>query len=135
MNSVKHVYTDGGREESDHADENQDCTVRALSIISDTPYNQAHSFLAALGRKEGRPFATYLAVGKIYNGKEFDTLRCPHSSVGRYISEHPTGNYILKISRHVFAVKDGVIFDRCSLDRLIRCPVKSVFFLKEVTPV
>lgn len=128
-NPVKHVRSDAGRSEF-CPDERNDCVVRAIAVASGTPYLMALEYLQKRGRTKGHGFKTWLLCGYKYNGKMFWRSPRPHSSVGRYIVEHPNGSYILGVANHVFAVVDGVIHDMCSASSLIHCPVKQIYYFK-----
>lgn len=123
------VQTDGGRSKEGFA-ETKDCTVRALSIVSDTSYAAAHEFLKSKGRKSGRGFAFIKLIGAKYDGKMIQALPKPHCTVGSYIKNHATGNYIIRVNGHVLAVKNGVIYDNVKLEKSIRRHVQRVFFLE-----
>lgn len=97
--------SDAGRKEY-FPDENNDCAVRAYAIAFDIPYYQAHKELADFGRKNGKGivFHRFLAYKGIYVTRHKGTVK-------RFVEEHSEGVYIAKIRRHVFAVKEGKIFD------------------------
>lgn len=124
------VHTDGGRSKEGFA-ENNDCTVRALSIVSGTSYAEAHEFLKSKGRKSGHRFAFKNLISESYAGKVIKNLPRPNHTVGGYIRHHPIGSYILRVEGHVLAVKDGVIYDNLALlERLTRRHVKQIYFLE-----
>lgn len=48
--------SDAGRSASRRARQRNDCTVRALAMVHEMPYDQAYDLLAAAGRKCGKGF-------------------------------------------------------------------------------
>lgn len=97
--------SDAGRKEA-FPSESNDCTVRAYAIAFDIPYYQAHKELADFGRKNGRG----IVLHRFLENKGI-TVTVHKGTVKRFIKEHSEGVYIVRIRHHVFAVKEGKIFD------------------------
>lgn len=96
--------TDSGR----ITGEKNDCTVRALSEALEIPYLEAYGIMLGFGRKFGKG----MHVEPVYDSLGLVKIDRPNMSVARFIKEvAPYGNWIIKIRRHVFAVKNGIIFD------------------------
>lgn len=134
------VITDAGRVTSGYAGEEKDCTVRALAKAGNMSYEQAHTIMAEEGRKTGRgasmiggilnaamkKLLTYKYIElpkheRVYNGAPgFVGINnrpiLVHRNVGpnikQFVERYPRGRYILRIKKHVFAVIDGVMYDK-----------------------
>jgi hypothetical protein len=111
--------------------ETNDCTVKALAIVSGKTYDEAHRALAAAGRKprEGAYFSeqvkALLALGKTLKpvnkheilatfpknrkGKTRTNMTTHHPR--RFNKLWPKGTFLLYTDRHVSAVVDGVMHD------------------------
>lgn len=118
------IYT---RTSSDLArNERRDCGVRALMVVAQSTYAEAHLALEIAGRKP--QFGTYThmaeaAVGLVLPGARFEEIHvyalC--SSPGRatmgaptlaqFIKRHPVGRFYLCTTSHAFALVDGVVHD------------------------
>jgi hypothetical protein len=119
------VYDDGGRAEAGYRGETGDCVTRSVAIATGRPYAEVYAALNEAARAE-RP-RTGQSRSSARTGVKKPT-------VGRYLAEigwqwHPTmhigqgcrthlradelpgGRLIVKCSRHLTAVIDGVIHD------------------------
>lgn len=120
------VLDDGGRLQAGWRGDTGDCFVRALSIASEMPYNEARQLVVAFAAREKR-------------GKRKRKISSPSSGVyartARRIMDHlgwqwiatmrigsgctthlfpselPSGRLICRVSKHFVAVIDGVIHD------------------------
>lgn len=122
MKAQTFIQTDGGRKSAGIKDRN-DCTVRALALATGTSYEEAHSALAEDDRQigKGHDFKGWLYrlawQGKNYHGFIFDWVAFKaergnsRMTRERFCREYPTGTYILREAKHVFAVIDGVAHD------------------------
>jgi hypothetical protein len=108
------VNSDGGRSTSKRKAQKNDCTVRALAIARQLPYDDAYDILKEAGRKCGRgfdfvkwietqPWATKISFPAV-KGK-------PRMTPAQFCRDYPKGTYILRVTKHVVAVRDGVVFD------------------------
>lgn len=105
---VKGQACDAGRIENGYAHEKNDCTVRAYAVAAEIDYKVAHVELFLAGRKVKKGFV----VEKFYTEKFGKPMGRPNMSVGKFVSLIAgSGNWIIKIRGHVFAVKEGVIYD------------------------
>lgn len=126
--------------------ENNDCTVKAVAIVTGIPYQQAHKKMADMGRKNGRgAFGTERAIRELgFNLKKVDigeiiaSYPKPHCKVLKnFTTHHPrrfpgcidaSKVYLAFSSGHAIAIKDGVV--HCwSINRALR-----IISLYEVTP-
>lgn len=98
--------TDSGRS-SLYSYEKNDCTVRAYALAKGIDYHAAHARLALAGRQDRKGFACM----RFYNlefGKAYPRMGI---TVKTFVQTATRGTYIIRISRHVFTVIDGVIHD------------------------
>lgn len=109
--------------------EQNDCTVRAMSKAFDVPYEEAHKFLLKNGRKPKRGVAFRLVIGEkprtIF--KKRIAFHKARGTVATFLKRHPKGVYIVTVTRHVFAVKDGVVLGRENVNKRIL----SYYFISE----
>ena len=87
-----------------------DCTVRATAAAFGIPYTDAHQKLAAVGRKNrhGVQFKKiYKQLGLQFHQRWYKG--CPVEKVLRTLP--PTGRFVVRVTRHVFAVVDGKVID------------------------
>jgi len=111
--------------------ERNDCAVRAVAALTETPYEQVHAMMAQVGRKHRRGthrwtiWSTLRALG-------FETERCMSTDfIRRYPGSHATAlrsvtthhpdrfpavwkdgqRYLMFTSGHVVAIVDGVNHD------------------------
>jgi len=123
---------DGGKQLSFSPNEQLDCTVRALAILSGEPYNVAHAFLRDNGRKDQSTFKFWTLHEKTFVGRKLVQELVPRRTVHNHIKDNPTGKYIISVRRHVFAVIDGVVHDSGPEGNLRRMHVRCVYKLVDV---
>jgi hypothetical protein len=121
------VYTDGGRSESRRPRQASDCTVIALAVAADLPYDEAYDILKDAGRKSHRGFNFRAwADNQIVRDWFFEWVSFPavkgqrRMNPVRFCCEFPKGRYIARVAKHVVAVVDGTMYatfperdDRC----------------------
>ena len=119
-------YNDGGREKAGYKGTAGDCVVRAIAIVSGKPYQEVYDGINLLAQREKitarkkskstarngvfkRTYHNYLlSLGFNWTPTMFIGSGCKvHLKDG----ELPNGNLIVKVSRHITAVIDGVIHD------------------------
>jgi hypothetical protein len=113
------IFDDAGRTQSKRSRQKNDCTVRALAVVTAKPYDGIYDLLAEAGRKCSRGFNFVDWLGKTgsifgyrYQWKAFQAVKGqrrmnPYS----FLTLHPHGRFILRTAKHVFAVVNGVIRD------------------------
>lgn len=123
---MKHIFDDGGRAAAGYKGVTGDCVVRAISIATMMPYQQVYDSVnltaqfERISRKRrlrsnartgvfNRTYRRYLA--------ELGWTWIPTMQIGQGCTVHlragelPMGRLIVRVSRHVVAVIDGVIHD------------------------
>ena len=118
--------------------EDKDCFVRALAAGFEISYNDAHALAKErFNRKdkkgtkneyiisemkkiqeEGLVLGDVIAKVKVLKGldiknryKLYGELIDRKKTVKSFIKDHPKGNYIVTVSKHAFALKDGKLID------------------------
>jgi hypothetical protein len=106
---VKYIEHDGGR--LGYApNEKLDCTVRAVALAAGMPYAEAHALCKAHGRKDGHRMKNFVTFMK----KTFPQVRRAGDcgiTLGRWVTAHRHGIYLLRVRGHVVVVVDGVVLD------------------------
>lgn len=116
-------YNDGGREEAGYKGYAGDCTVRAICIAAELPYQKVYDELFELNHKNnkrGKPSprdgGTSRKTTKEYM-KNLGWSWKPTMGIGTGCrvhlkkSELPSGRIMCSVSRHLVAVVDGVVQD------------------------
>jgi hypothetical protein len=128
---MKFQYNDGGRAKAGYKGNAMDCVVRAISIASELPYQKVYDDINALAQSEHKTKLKGISnsrtgVYKQTSKKYIESLGFkwqPCMSIGSGCKIHlkdnelPKGRLIVKVSRHLVAVIDGVINDTFDCSR------------------
>jgi len=137
-NIISFVKSDGGRSNYFKGEKAGDCVTRAIVHATGKNYKEVYDELFELGRNWGtKKTAKTLKIREnasprngvnkkvlkhyIENVLGFNWVSC--SGIGKGISVHvkenelPKGNIILKLSKHLTCVKDGVLYDTYDCSR------------------
>jgi hypothetical protein len=123
--SMQVIYDDGGREDAGFVGEAGDCVTRAIAIATGVPYKLVYAAINERAKTE-RP-RTGSQRSSARNGVHRSTYHqymldlgwhwTPTMGIGTGCTVHlregelPGGRIIVRISKHVCAVIDGVIHD------------------------
>jgi hypothetical protein len=137
---VKHILDDGGRKLAGFKGDAGDCVVRSVAIASGRPYAEVYAacadIMAGLRKTKGRRAAGKRSAsdGVYTTSKAFKTyiaglgfVWTPTMKIGEGCRVHladgelPMGRLIVKVSRHVTAVIDGVVHDTYDPQREAHC--------------
>ncbi len=137
------LFNDGGRKQAGFRGTAGDCTVRAIAIATQTPYMEVYNALFTLNRRinknpkkhSPRDGTTKLTTTKRYLKSKGWTW-VPTMFIGQGCRVHlkeeelPKGRLIVRVSKHLVAVIDGVVNDTfdCTRDET-RCVYG--YFIKE----
>lgn len=131
------VYDDGGRLAAGFKGEAGDCTVRAIAIAAEMDYREVYDALFDRGRRKWEGTLTGAALTRAASPRNgihpaitrgyLDWLGwewTPTMGIGSGCTTHlrpeelPAGRIIVRLSRHLAAVVDGVVHDTfdCSRD-------------------
>lgn len=128
---MRHEYNDGGRAAAGFRGSAGDCVTRAVAIATGQPYAAVYAALAAGNAAERRTRRSTRASGRRTAREGIDTGRkwfkdymaslgwrwVPTMQIGQGCKVHladgelPNGRLIVRVSKHVVAVIDGVIHD------------------------
>lgn len=113
-------YNDGGRAEAGFKGQAGDCVTRAIAIASGKDYTEIYNELAtrqqALGKAKSARNGVLPKVYKKYL-EELGFKWVATMGVGTGVTTHldpnelPGGTIICRLSKHIVAVKDGIIHD------------------------
>jgi hypothetical protein len=118
MNPIKHqipfVHADGGQACSRRPKERKTCTVVAVALAKKMPFDEVHSMLEANGREYGKGFKLekYLTQQSWAKPISFPAEKGkPRMNVMDFVNNYCQGAFIVKVAKHVFYVRDGVVYD------------------------
>ena len=119
-------YNDGGRASTGFKGDTGDCVCRAISIATETPYKEVYDLInetakgERLSKRKKRKSHARTGVHKATMKKVIDSLGwewIPTMKIGSGCKVHlkgdelPEGRLVVRVSKHVTAVIDGVIND------------------------
>lgn len=128
---MKYQYNDGGRGEAGYKGDTGDCVTRAIAIATGLPYNDVRTGLMD-GVKTFRlnsraKHARKLRSSSVFSGVHREVYQKfltdlgwtwkPTMKIGEGCKVHltadelPKGNLIVRVSKHMVAVIDGVVHD------------------------
>lgn len=127
---IKFVKNDGGRAASGYVGKTGDCVARSIAIVMDLPYHKVYSDLswinATMPKTKGRKTAgVHSAAHGIYTESvlfkrymmRLGFIWIPTMTIGSGCLVHlravelPKGRIIVRVTRHLAAVIDGVLHD------------------------
>ena len=124
------LYDDGGRAAAGYKGRAGDCVVRAIAIATQKPYQEIYDAINGLALAErarrGRRYSARSGVGRTTYERYLRELSwewVPTMQVGSGCRVHlkaeelPKGRLVVRLSRHLTAVIDGVIHDIYNPDR------------------
>lgn len=108
------ICTDGGRASSTRPKQKNDCTVRALAIARNLPYDEAYDLLRNAGRKCSRKFdfVKWMDTQPWSTKISFPAVKGQRRMTpAQFCRDFPKGTFILRVTNHVLVVKDGFVYD------------------------
>jgi hypothetical protein len=117
------IWSDAGRSLSKRPRQKNDCTIRALALVTNVGYDTAYDFIKSLGRKSHQSFRLGLYLnrmsktGELVLGHRIIKHSFPAQKdkermyVGAFCVFYPTGKFIIKQARHLAAALDGMVYD------------------------
>lgn len=126
------VFNDGGRKDAGYKGFTRDCVVRSIAIITGKPYQEVYDAINVLSESErfhnkkqkkssardGVHRRTYQKYLLSLGYKWYPTM---HVGSGCKVhlkkDELPAGKLVVRLSRHLTAVIDGVVHDIGTCDR------------------
>ena len=123
---MKCIFNDGGRAKAGYKGTTSDCVVRAIAIVTGKEYQEVYDDINVLGkaervtkRKRHRSTARMGVYRKTYEKylKSLGWKWTPTMLIGQGCKVHvreeelPKGKVIVRVSKHLAAVVDGVLHD------------------------
>ena len=118
--------------------ENNDCFVRALAAATGSTYDAAHEVVETKFNRSYKKGTKNYMIRKVFKEASSDGLKVGDTkydinvltgsdinntyklygeyidrkkTVKSFIQDHPKGNYVVTVSKHAFAVNDGMLVD------------------------
>jgi hypothetical protein len=131
--ATRHMQTIGPR------DRKADCVLRALTFITGAEYTDLEDI--AIREQQYKPYVRcgiytekLLKEERKLFGVNFQRVIFPITQpvhrVWSFVRDYPHGTFLVKINKHVFAVKDGVIYDACGENK--NAIVEAVWYAEKV---
>ena len=129
---MKIVNHDGGRHDAGYKGQTRDCVTRAIAIIAEKPYQEVYDAINHYGKvekltkkKSKKSNARNGVFRRTYDKylKSLGYCWIPTLGIGTGCQVHlranelPNGRLIVKVSKHLTAVIDGVIYDTFDCSR------------------
>ena len=138
---MEFIYSDGGREEAGYKGHASDCVLRAFCNCLDLNYAEMYSFFhhrmktwadtsrtrsAKLAKSRNQLTPRNGVSKQVYHKifcDEFDMKWTPTMGIGTGCKVHllsdelPSGNIIVRVSKHLTCVKDGMLHDTYDCSR------------------
>lgn len=117
---MRWVKNDGGRAAAGFQGVAGDCVTRAIAIATGLPYRQVYHEVAAAcatygkarSARNGVPKAVTKEIMRRHGGKWVPTMGIgTGTQVHLDPAELPSGIIVARLSKHVVAVKDGIVHD------------------------
>jgi hypothetical protein len=119
------VFNDGGRSAAGYKGQLKDCVVRAIAIATESPYQKIYDLVNEVSceqntRNKPKCSSVHDGVPKFVIDrmmKQLDWQWVPTMKIGTGCQVHlhrdelPPGRLVVRVTRHVVAVVDGVIHD------------------------
>lgn len=102
----------------------EDCTIRALSLLTDRTWNDVYSELSYLANKDSLMMDSVVFIEDYLDDRY--PRECHYSkTIGEFAKEYPLGKYAVTTSGHITAIIDGIIYDTFNpSERIMRCAWK-----------
>jgi hypothetical protein len=108
-------YNDGGRKDAGFKGDTGDCVVRSIAIVTGKSYREVYDDLFSLGGKSPRLGVAKKVYHKYLLSQGFEWT--PTMFIGQGCKVHlckeelPEGKLIVRLSKHITAVVDGIVHD------------------------
>lgn len=146
----KYQFNDGGRKAAGYKGNASDCVCRSIAIVTGKPYQEVYDALNLMGENEriskrkrtksdSRTGVFRVTYEKYLKSLGYEWI--PTMQIGQGCKTHlrgdelPAGRLVVRVSRHITAMIDGVINDTTECSRTgMRC-VYGYFQKKVVNPI
>lgn len=98
-----------------------DCTVRAISLLTNRSWNDVYEDLSFLASQDSLMMDSVVFIEDYLDDRY--NRECHYSkTVGEFAKEHPYGKYAVTMDSHITAIVNGIIIDTFDpSDRIMRC--------------
>ena len=101
-----------------------DCTLRAISLLTDKSWNQVYYELSTLANKDSLMMDSVVFI-EDYLDKRYPRECHQAKTIDEFAKEFPYGKYAVTTNGHITAIIDGDIYDTFDpSDRVMRCAWK-----------
>ena len=97
-----------------YSKEKSNCTVVALSAVTELPYNECKAIAATAGRKNGKGFrsADLINFFNMQIAKRFREVDLgKRLNVRAFCKQYPKGKYYVRKRGHAFSIINGVVHE------------------------
>ncbi|MGM9580952.1 MAG: hypothetical protein ACI3U2_06960 [Anaerovibrio sp.] len=117
-----------------------DCSIRAVALAFDIPYDKAYRELCNFGIEMSREFMSAHCIGTYLNTKAVALTRCYGETLYDFAAKHPSGRFVLCVRAkesdrsspdHIVCCIDGVIYDIFNSTPGIVCHAWQVYLREE----
>lgn len=117
--------TQAGVSAPNHYQETQDCSVRSIANASNQTYEEAHTLLKSLGRKNGCTVSGHTLAAaclrsggrlKLFRTDFIEQYQIAQRNLTRYLPYMKDGKFVVILPHHAFTVINGCIIDNQSTD-------------------
>lgn len=96
--------------------ERNDCTIRAIMECLNIRYEEAHKLVTESGCRPRPRKGTYTSAMMArtpYFRERFEShsLNNRNVTVAQFLRENPKGTFLVIVTKHAFAIKDGIVID------------------------
>lgn len=101
-----------------------DCTIRAISLLTDMSWNEVYEELSILANRDGLMMDSVVFIEDYLDDRY--PRECHYSkTIEEFAKEYPFGKYAVTTSGHITAIIDGIIYDTFDPSkRIMRCAWK-----------
>ena len=117
-----------------------DCSIRAIALAFDMPYEKAYRELCDFGIDMSREFMSKHCIGTYLNTKTVALTRCYGETLHGFATSHLSGRFILAVRDkksdrsypdHIVCCIDGVVYDTFDSTSGIICSAWQVYLHEE----
>ena len=101
-----------------------DCTIRAISLLTNKTWNQVYEELSTLANQKGLMMDSVEFIEEYLDDRY--PRECHYSkTIGEFAEEYPRGKYAVTTNGHITAVINGYVIDTFDpRNKIMRCAWK-----------
>lgn len=103
-----------------------DCTLRAISLLTNRTWNEVYEELSTLANRESLMMDSVVFIEDYLDDRY--PRECHYSkTIGEFANEYPIGKYAVTTNGHITAIINGNIYDSFDpSNRVMRCAWKII---------